>query len=680
MGIGAGRIALWCPLDGTIAQPPGQPTTANPAVVGALAGWWDASSLAGVLTAAGTPPTAWNLAVTSVTDKSPAASSLLPFAAGSTSLPLITPRLNGFLGGAGRPALAAGAACPDLDPDLGFQFQRDLFPPNQSWTFFLVWSRPNWRQNSGKDSQPITLLTIRGIPVLQADSSGGQNRLVLFPDAQAAELTTSLTRRHTHTLVLRYTYQQGLDVWLDQTRVAANVASSLPTQSGNNLLLHDGSPSGAAQCWFHEAAAWSNALTDSDVTILLSYASRWVCGPRRGIMLLFNGQSNAINYALMDGAARLLAQGVAWHTGALAYNVLATTGSPSSYTMQSGHGIYPAVNGSYSGSFLADPGDGTDPSSWQLGQDGNATAQAISQLSVEDRADISAIVWPWNETDSLRNYQEKTTFAAAAKRFLSLERAMLGASASDLPLIWWNAIPYGGASGIQMHREVVAEAAADSTLNVWIGNPQTSDSDPRGSSPDATTGIATGGDPAHRDGIDNQRFAMLAAPIAARAVMAAGRADTITSLPPELPQLGGPVITHAYKVSSTSIILTIAHDAGTDLRVPLWAAAGFGFAVMDGGSPGNPGTIVLATACTRLDATHLQLTLAQALTNASPDCMLYYPYGSASIGRGNAVTDNYSELPKPSGWDIAGDLGSSWSLDFPLAATAAPIPLSDTPH
>ena len=119
------------------------------------------------------------------------------------------------------------------------------------------------------------------------------------------------------------------------------------------------------------------------------------------------------------------------------------------------------------------------------------------------------------------------------------------------------------------------------------------------------------------------------------------------------------MVTQVYRQSNTTLVVTVQHDCGTDLIVPATQAAlGSGWAVMDGGSVASPGTIVQATACVRLNATQLQITLAQALVNPSADCRLFYPYGTYMIGRGNAVTDNLSTVTPPASWNIAGDLGT----------------------
>jgi len=239
-----------------------------------------------------------------------------------------------------------------------------------------------------------------------------------------------------------------------------------------------------------------------------------------------------------------------------------------------------------------------------------------------------------------------------------------------------------------MQREVVADMAADPTQNVTVVLPQTADSLPRsiGGPPlvyNPTTGIWSGGDPLHRDIPDNQRFGMLAAPLVARAALACSGGDTLSAIPSGIPVTGGPTVTTAYRQSNTTLVVTVQHDCGTDLIVPpTQAAAGSGWAVMDGGTAASPGTIVPATACVRLNPTQLQITLSQPLANPSASCRLFYPYGTYMIGRGNAVTDNLASVIPPAGWNIAGDLGTSWSLNMPVHIpmnTSSGVVLSDTP-
>lgn len=700
------RPVLWRPLR---AKPPGPggggggDSGSAPNAIPGLSGWWDASTFANMADANGVPLAGWNLPAASIADLSGKHRPATPYhyAASGTNAPVATPRLSGVLGGCGYD-VRTGPYYPTLDYDLGFQIPNVPMGADAAWTRFLVWSRPNWKQNPySSDGTPNALLTSDSTPVLAVDGSAGTGRLVLFPGAASAVLSSAMTRRHTHAVILRNTPGAGVDVWLDGALAATGVVNSIAADGlGTLLLLHSGNgfTTEGGQCWFHEAAAWERALTSSEIAGLGAYATRWALGPRKGVSLLFNGQSNAAYYTGADGAGLVLAQGVAWYLGALAWNqVTGVQNSGGPGTIVPGIGIYdypgtgPASGVVYASSFLVDPHDGSDPSTWALGRMGQNVQDFLAALSAEDAADIGALVLLWSETDSYRSYAgEKALFTTAAKRWLAALRGMMpGATAANMPAIWWNAIPFGNTDGVQMHREVVAELAADASELVVIGNPMTADSNSRGASWDPTTGIQSGGDNQHRDGADNLIFARRAAPVVSRALLAQGRQDSLASIPSGLPVVGGPKIVHAWRESGTSVVLTVQHDAGNDLRVPLQAANGAGFLVMDGGSVAAPGVLVPATACARVDAIHLRLTLAQALTNASASCLLFYPYGSfspsgapsyrADMGRGNAVTDNFSSLAKPVGWDIGGDLGSAWNIDFPLAATTAPVALSDIP-
>ena len=113
--------------------------------------------------------------------------------------------------------------------------------------------------------------------------------------------------------------------------------------------------------------------------------------------------------------------------------------------------------------------------------------------------------------------------------------------------------------------------------------------------------------------------------------------------------------------------------------MPLQAAFGAGFAVMDGGSVASPGNIITANAASRIDNTHISVTLTSAIANPSPEVLFFYPYGSTQIGRGDAVTDNASLTTPPSGWNIVSDLGTAWAINMPLQATFYPITPSDQP-
>jgi hypothetical protein len=695
--VGPGRPMLAGPVSGTVSGGGGGGTAGLASVAG-LNGWWDAGVVTNVLGLAGTPLSAFGTQANAVADLSGAGSALTVFhqASSGTNPPTAAGHLNGLLGGIGLnlivppavPTLGSGLQLPLMDPDQGLISAAMALGSGAAWTVFLVWSRPNWRQNSTASS---TLLSIGGTPVLAADNSAGTGRLVLFPGAQQTVLTGALTRRHTHAVLLRNTPGSGVDVWLDAAQMATAEPNPLPTSlNAPVLFLHNGATNGGAECWFHEAAVWGNAVASTGIATIQSHQTRWTLGVRKGIQILVSGQSNAGN-GMNDGAWHLLAQGVAWHLGALGFGVVGNYGSQPAATCLHGEGIYPLPALGFPGSFLNDPNDGSDPSTWAFGGDGLAVQTWIeSDTAAEDAADIVAIFWPHSENDCCRQYSEKATYEAAARRLLLLERGVLSRPAGNLPHCWWSAIPfpYGpNDPGTQMQREVVADMVADPTQNVTVVLPQTSDSLPRSiGGPalvyNAATGVWSGGDPLHRDIPDNQRFGRLAAPLVARVVLAAEGGDTLSTIPAGIPSVGGPVVTHVWRQSATSLVVTVQHDCGTDLIVPATlAATGTGWAVMDGGSVASPGTIVTATACVRLNATQLQITLTQALVNLSANCRLFYPYGTGIMGRGNAVTDNLSLVTPPEGWNIAGDLGSGWSLNMPVHVpmmTASGVVLSDT--
>jgi hypothetical protein len=534
-----------------------------------------------------------------------------------------------------------------------------------------------------------------GTTIIEAGGPGGGG-LTLFPGTAASRgITTTIERRHSHALILRHTPGTGLDVWLDGTLVASAAANPLPAAAaGDVLLFHDNTVQGSAQCWFHEAACWTRALDAAEIATLVSAQGRWVLGARRGVNLLVMGQSNA-EWFVQAGGAEALARGVAWYLGAAAWAATSLPAgnvvSPARYSMIAGHPVSNASPplfppGTGNGTFLTNPGDGSSPATWVLGPDGQALsayltgAQAL--VPAMDEADIAFLLWPWSEQDSTMPYANKTLYKESVSRLAALTRQMLGRSVASLPLLLWSAIPYETDQGVQMVRESVLDLSLDPTLNAVIFAAQTADSNPLNAAWNPATGLFSGGDPQHRDQPDLLRYGRIGAHAAARAALAMGLSDTIpaSAVPAGgLPLAGGPSVVHAYQAAPDQIVLTIRHDAGTDMKVDLQAVNGAGFAVMDGGTVANPGPMIPAIAAARVDATHVAVTLQRAPVNPAASCLLYYPYGSTQIGRGDAVTDNLASLAPPAGWSMAADLGGAFAFDMPLQATAYGVPLSTTP-
>jgi len=671
-----------------------------PSSISGLSGWWDAGLFSGLLDVTGSPVTSANAVVGSVIDKSGNGFALLPYHISADTSPVSTlavARVNGYLGAVGAPDPEVLTYGPTLDPDWGLAHPGFEFGDNAAWTRYLVWTRPNLRQGTYYvNASPIPLLhcVANGVTVLQADSA--DNNLTLFPGtASETILSTAIARRHSHAIILRNTPGVGVDAWLDGVQVASAVPNPFSASaSALVLFFHDGSIQGSAQCWFHEAANWERALDAGEIATLIAAQGRWVLGPRRGVSVLVMGQSNA-GWFVNAGAPLAMAQGIAWYVGAAAYSYdgqpSGTYISPSRYSIISGHPISNSTPplfppGAGNGTFLTNPGDGSDPSTWSGGPDFTALTDyltgASAIVSALDNADIAFLVWPWTEQDSTMPYSDKSLYKGTVLQLLSLTRSMLGRTAASLPLLVWNAIPYETTAGVQMVRESIADLVAVPSNNMLAFVAQTSDSNPLNASYDPSTGIFSGGDPQHRDQPDLLRYGRIGAHAAGRAAIAGGLSDTIpaSALPTSgLPVSGGPQIVHVYRASDTNVILTILHDSGSDLIVPLQAAFGAGFAVMDGGSVANPGNIITANAASRIDNTHVSVTLTSAITNPSSEVSFFYPYGSTQIGRGDAVTDNASVTMPPSGWNIASDLGTAWAINMPLQATFYPITLSDQP-
>ena len=275
-------------------------------------------------------------------------------------------------------------------------------------------------------------------------------------------------------------------------------------------MLHDTTSGGGAQCWFHEAAWWTSALTGADITTLLSYLTRWTRGTRRGVNILVNGQSNAVN-GYEDGAWHLMAQGVAWYIGALAWQRPRHAGP----TLIGGEGLYKATVRSVQR--LVSDRSQRRVRSLDLGSrpGRHHGAAYVTALPAAELADVAAIFWPWSESDSGKTLIREGNFLRGAATICRAHARLGRQDGGGVPVaaVEPDPVPVLHAGARQSDDPGVRlRPDANRGQNAWIALPQTSRQHlaQRDGNADGTWTDADN-DSIHRSPPDNQRFGQRAA-------------------------------------------------------------------------------------------------------------------------------------------------------------------------
>ena len=239
-------------------------------------------------------------------------------AAGAGTTPIATPRLNGLLGGVGlnlvrRRAAGVGSAVAGHGSGSGLARRVVNLGSATAWTVFLVWSRPNWRQKFRRRQHAAQHRRHAGSGRRQSMAASG---LVLVSRAQQTVLTSSLTRRHSHAVILRNTPGvASMSGWM-RRRSRRPLPTRWPRRSLRLCCSCTAARlGGGSECWFHEAAFWRSALTATGIAAVAGLSGAMGPWGRAEASRSLSPASPMPATALNDGAWHLLAQGVAWHLG-----------------------------------------------------------------------------------------------------------------------------------------------------------------------------------------------------------------------------------------------------------------------------------------------------------------------------------------------------------------------------
>jgi hypothetical protein len=323
--------------------------------------------------------------------------------------------------------------------------------------------------------------------------------------------------------------------------------------------------------------------------------------------------------------------------------------SPVIFTATTSGGLYTSA-GARAATFL-DPTGGGASSAWPYGPSGLAVQRFITQLMASDeRASCYGVLVLHSESDTQdlvdADYAE---YVAARLNFMAKIRTDMGRTvtgSTGLPFFYIYPPPIAGstAAGHAMVRRAWNAIISDQANNAHLACGQSCDSIAR--------------DAVSRDHWDLDAYVRRSV-FGILRVLNSQRGVSTRNLPSF-----GPKIVHAWAESSTTTLVSLAHDRGRSLWIDA-GADGRGWSVWDNGVARSVSGVALAY------HSQVRLTHAAVSSPAAQRTIAFCLHGQ-ELGHWNTVVyDNFGTDPNPAGWPAGWD--SSWKFDWPLRGSLVPM-------
>jgi hypothetical protein len=649
------------------------------------------------------------------------------------------PRVNGAIAAlGGKPGsgntdastTSPSGLWPQLDPNQCWVTEAPItLAASQPWAIALAYARPHVRMRDGSLNTIWGDATLVGFGTLSAYSAlltvtsdmpataSGAGTSVL--KCLGTTLKSGLYPSYWGTALLVNVPGAGITAYVDGSSTPAATGIALPgtwpTTAAPLSALGACSPSNGGQCYLHEMSvigpvASASTISADQITSALTALARYRTGKAPTVMFTHMGQSNAGNLTA-SGSLPLARALIAYQTGALACDFV----KPPYYAVAAGRQLYGNDNGgvpdntSYLRRTTVATGAAiTDPALYEAGDTLNSLLITLDALPPYLKGCLAGIYAYYGEAASTSTEGTGTPYdlldrnVGAWKNFAGKIRAWqltkngVTETPASLPILFAEMASYGVAypSGAQMVAEAYYRAAADGAGFVPVLASMMDVQD------DGT---------AHIPAASLQTLTLRAASAISRAVLAGGKGDATVTMPSGAGGWGrlGPQITEAvWEPATKSVLVTVTHDAGTDLTLSTAAASqGMGFTLRPNWSSANSrGAIYYATSATKVAANQIRVYFAGTGAAALPlpltaSARLFYgeqgvkytldaAYAPTNqvqnsgafegrFGPGNAIYDN-AGANLPGGFNPVADLGPVYGVNYALRWTPAGVPVTVT--